>query len=314
MPVPRRGFLWKVLQSWWILLLFTIIGNWIAFLYIGLRVRNWRWVGWSVVYSYPLIMALIDPPMNTELSVVFALSLLAAVFGSMFHGFAVCGKYLRLLEERQAAAWETYLRSTGGIPGGIRNETQPWSAYPDPQATGTVRPDAPESAGQWAAADQRAVRWQTATGGPLPAHGRTVFPEQPLAFGQAAFSGQTAVPGQPPGFGQAAAAGGPAAPDSAPPMAPPPIPPGSGAKVVDVNSAPESEIAALPGVGAILAKKACQHRESNGGFRSVDEFFHVLGLKPHAIERIRPLVTVGSPSPDSPPPFSPPSGGRVVDY
>jgi DNA uptake protein ComE-like DNA-binding protein len=85
-------------------------------------------------------------------------------------------------------------------------------------------------------------------------------------------------------------------------------------KPVNVNSASESELAELPGIGAILAKKAVQHREANQGFRSVDEFFEVLGLKPHAVVRLRPLLTCGpaSDEPSSPPP--PSGGGRVVDY
>jgi len=109
-------------------------------------------------------------------------------------------------------------------------------------------------------------------------------------------------------------------------------PPERESKVTDLNSASESELAGLPGVGVILAKKARRYREDRGGFRTVDEFFEVLRLPPHAVDRLRPLVTVSSARPEPPsssstdpastpardvpppPPFSPPSGGRVVDY
>lgn len=79
--------------------------------------------------------------------------------------------------------------------------------------------------------------------------------------------------------------------------------------VLDLNSASESDISNLPGVGAILAKKAIQYHRRNNGFLSVDEFFEILGLKQYVIERIRPLVIVHSPSLTPPKPNS-----RVVDY
>ncbi|RXZ84842.1 helix-hairpin-helix domain-containing protein [Paenibacillaceae bacterium] len=81
------------------------------------------------------------------------------------------------------------------------------------------------------------------------------------------------------------------------------------AQMLDLNFASETEIAALSGIGIVLAKKAVQVRQANGGFRSVDEFARELGLKPHIVERIRPLVTVGTVN-------TPPQNGkgRVVDY
>ncbi|AZK45381.1 helix-hairpin-helix domain-containing protein [Paenibacillus lentus] len=79
--------------------------------------------------------------------------------------------------------------------------------------------------------------------------------------------------------------------------------------VLDLNTASEGDIADLPGVGVVLAKKAIQYRQSSNGFRAVDEFFEMLGLKEYAIERIRPLVTVRS---SAPTPLKP--NVRVVDY
>lgn len=79
---------------------------------------------------------------------------------------------------------------------------------------------------------------------------------------------------------------------------------------IDLNRASELELANLPGVGAILAKKAMNERERSGGFRSLEDFGQLLGLKPHIIEKIRPHVMVT-------PPKEPPSqqwSGRMVDY
>ena len=78
---------------------------------------------------------------------------------------------------------------------------------------------------------------------------------------------------------------------------------------VDLNHSSEQEIASLPGVGAIIAKRAVGLRASRGEFNSVEDFGETLNLKPHIVERIRPLVSVTSPQP-------PPGGssGRIVDF
>ncbi|AZV56375.1 helix-hairpin-helix domain-containing protein [Clostridium sp. AWRP] len=63
-------------------------------------------------------------------------------------------------------------------------------------------------------------------------------------------------------------------------------------KIVDINIASENEIANLPGIGLILAKKAINHRQTKGYFNSIDEFAELLLLKPHIFERIKPLIVV----------------------
>ncbi|HOL52247.1 MAG TPA: GYF domain-containing protein [Bacillota bacterium] len=79
---------------------------------------------------------------------------------------------------------------------------------------------------------------------------------------------------------------------------------------VDLNNDPEEAIAALPGVGTILAKKAVSIRQSSGGFATVEAFAEALGLKPHMVERIRPLVKLGVRKLEVPPATK----TRVVDF
>ena len=79
---------------------------------------------------------------------------------------------------------------------------------------------------------------------------------------------------------------------------------------MDLNSANETQMAGLPGVGIILGKKAVMERQRRGGFGSIEEFCEALAMKPHIAERVRPLVEIG------------PRGnlqgtstsGRVIDY
>jgi competence protein ComEA len=65
-----------------------------------------------------------------------------------------------------------------------------------------------------------------------------------------------------------------------------------------VNRATEQDFNALPGIGPKLAERIIEHRQSVGGFHSLDELRSVKGIGNKKFERIRPLVTV---SPDAGP-------------
>jgi DNA uptake protein ComE-like DNA-binding protein len=79
---------------------------------------------------------------------------------------------------------------------------------------------------------------------------------------------------------------------------------------VDVNNASEDVIAAMPGIGSVLAKKAVSERQRRGGFRSVEDFGQALGLQPHIVERIRQMVVIAN----QPVQVEPETNqGRVVD-
>lgn len=65
---------------------------------------------------------------------------------------------------------------------------------------------------------------------------------------------------------------------------------------IDLNSASEKELEALPGVGPATAKKIVAHRP----YKSVDELSKA-GLSAKAIESLKPLVTVGGTPPAAQP-------------
>jgi DNA uptake protein ComE-like DNA-binding protein len=96
---------------------------------------------------------------------------------------------------------------------------------------------------------------------------------------------------------------------------PPPLPPQNNAiaaNILDLNKATEEELALLPGIGAILAKKAIALRNSMGRFHSVDDFIQDLNLSPYIAERLRAKCTVGLAGDSSPAQSK--YGGRVIDY
>ena len=61
---------------------------------------------------------------------------------------------------------------------------------------------------------------------------------------------------------------------------------------LDINNCSEVEMTALPGVSIVMAKRAVKRREEIGGFKSVDEFFSFLNIKPHIQEQLRLKIVI----------------------
>jgi competence protein ComEA len=98
-----------------------------------------------------------------------------------------------------------------------------------------------------------------------------------------------------------AAGSAPSAPGpdrTAPPPARAPGPPRSGAtdrpERLDLNRATALELERLPRVGPVLAGRIVALRDSLGGFRDVAQLEQVRGIGPALLERLAPLVRVGT--------------------
>lgn len=61
---------------------------------------------------------------------------------------------------------------------------------------------------------------------------------------------------------------------------------------VNVNTASQAELEALPGIGPSLARAIIAEREKRGGFRSVDDLRAVRGIGERRLADLRPLVSV----------------------
>lgn len=67
---------------------------------------------------------------------------------------------------------------------------------------------------------------------------------------------------------------------------------GSSGSLVNVNTASESDLEALPGIGPVLAQEIIDYRTQNGPFASVDQLDDVSGIGPATLDDLRDLVTV----------------------
>ncbi len=65
-----------------------------------------------------------------------------------------------------------------------------------------------------------------------------------------------------------------------------------GGGLVNINTATEKELDALPGIGKTTAKKIIDYRNENGSFASIEDLMDVPGFKQGTFEKVSELVTV----------------------
>jgi competence protein ComEA len=79
---------------------------------------------------------------------------------------------------------------------------------------------------------------------------------------------------------------------------------------LDINDADEAQLRQLPGVGPALAVRILEQRRQRGGFQTVEDLREVRGIGPATLERLRPLLQIGSYDEEEAPSSEPPT--RVV--
>lgn len=69
---------------------------------------------------------------------------------------------------------------------------------------------------------------------------------------------------------------------------------------MNLNRAGARDLALLPGVGPVTARRIASDRAGNGPFLFVDDVIRVKGVGLKKLEKIRPLVTIGAAGASSP--------------
>jgi len=64
-------------------------------------------------------------------------------------------------------------------------------------------------------------------------------------------------------------------------------------QLIDINTASQSELETLPGIGPTTARKIIDYRDENGPFLSIEDIINVSGIGPGTYERIKDLITTG---------------------
>lgn len=68
---------------------------------------------------------------------------------------------------------------------------------------------------------------------------------------------------------------------------------------VDINTATQSELEAVKGIGPAKAKAIVGYREKNGPFKSIDSLAEVKGFGKASVAKLKGELTVGAAKPDS---------------
>lgn len=68
--------------------------------------------------------------------------------------------------------------------------------------------------------------------------------------------------------------------------------PGASGGLININSASETELETLSGIGEVLAATIVEYRTQNGPFASVEDLMDVSGIGPATLDEIRDQVTV----------------------
>ncbi len=64
------------------------------------------------------------------------------------------------------------------------------------------------------------------------------------------------------------------------------------ANKLDINVATEEQLAQLPGISVIIAKKIIKYRDQHNGFSDLDEFFREMKIKPFFQTKLTPMITI----------------------
>jgi DNA uptake protein ComE-like DNA-binding protein len=299
-----RGRGWEARQSWFFLLFLTYFLYWVPLVYMGLRVLQFRWVVYGLFYAGPaaslaLLLWLGGMPDGVVRYSWYTTS--AFWVFALINTWAAREEFLMRLAEAHDERDDMRAR--------VRQKLEE-TLEGDPEATVTPA--------------RRLLHWNTATEtelamlpglGPQRAKEALGLRSQVGGFGsfrqfaeRLQLSEQTQTRLRPlfveDEFGKTAEI---APSDPAYRVLP------DGRRVLELNWASAETLAALPGLGPEVGRRAVALRDGDGPFKSIEDFRFRLNLTMDAIIKITPYVSVISMSTKAAGGSSTKTGGRIVD-
>lgn len=320
-----RGRRWEWRESWFLLFFLTFFLYWVPLVYMGLRVLQFRWVVYGILYAGPAALLLFmigttDAAREAAQAVPQAAGdmAVAAHAGALRYAwYSTCAFWVFALINTWVAREEFLMRLAEAHD--ERDEMRARVLEKRLEAEETTEP---------ARAAPRKLHWNSASEaelamlpglGPQRAKQALALRSQTGGFRsfrhfaeQLQLTDQTLTRLRPLFEAEEETASRPSSPEIAPTdpayrMLP------DGRRVLELNWASAETLAMLPGLGPELARRAVTQRDADGPFKSLEDFRFRLGLSMDAIIKITPYVAVISMSTQPAGGAATRTGGRIVD-
>jgi len=305
-----RGTGWETRQSWFMLLFLTVALYWVPLVYMGLRVLEFRWVVYGLLYALPgalfaLATAAGGSPSDAGGAGVTMDYLRRTVgafwFFALFHTWRARGEFLVRLAERQYEH-EDLLERTRTRMGAVSVAGESEAPAAPRTQLNVNRVSEAELAmlpGLGPERARQAVRMREEMGDYRSFADFAAKLQLPVA------TGARLRPLFEPDSEEVAPAI--ANDDPAYRLLP------DGSRVLEINWASAEALGALPGLGPEIARRAVTLRDGDGPYKSLEDFRYRLKLPMDVMIKISPYVSVISGSTRPGGGGGKKAGGRIVD-
>lgn len=70
---------------------------------------------------------------------------------------------------------------------------------------------------------------------------------------------------------------------------------------VNLNTANQAQLEALPGIGPKVAQRILEYRQKNGAFKKLEDLMNVKGIGEKSFLKLKPHITIGDAKAEHPP-------------
>jgi competence protein ComEA len=84
---------------------------------------------------------------------------------------------------------------------------------------------------------------------------------------------------------------------AAKPAAPPAAAPAASGSALNLNTATQAQLEALPGIGKSTADRIIEYRQKNGGFKKTEDLMNIKGIGEKSFLKLKAMVTVAAAKP-----------------